>query len=234
MKLMTWNVGLVGNLFRKVMCVFEKKEISIKNICNRIIKENPDIVALQEIYGNDFELIQDELKELYPYRIHKSSLGLCFLSKPKLTYEYKIIFPRDKLSSCLRTHNGVIVAREENTRNFFCNAHLSCGLGYEYEYHYINTVRKVHKNDNLIMCGDFNAFRNYNYSKICKLLEIKKNNENKYYSYDHPLLKCNFDYIINFDKGEEKGYELGSKCIDDKSSDHYPLISEILNNNKRK
>ena len=107
MKLMTWNVGLVGNLFRKVMCVFERKEISIKSICSRIIKENPDIVALQEIYGNDFELIEDELKELYPYRIHKSSLGLCFLSKPKLTYEYKIIFPRDKLSSCLRTNFSI-------------------------------------------------------------------------------------------------------------------------------
>ena len=57
MKLMTWNVGLASDLFRKVMCVFERKEISIKKICNRIIKENPDIVALQEIYGNDFELI---------------------------------------------------------------------------------------------------------------------------------------------------------------------------------
>ena len=98
MKLMTWNVGLASDLFRKVMCVFEIKEISIKNICNRIVKENPDIVALQEIYRDDFELIQDELKELYPYKIHKSSLGLCFLSKPKLIYEYKIIFPRDSIS----------------------------------------------------------------------------------------------------------------------------------------
>jgi len=227
MKLMTWNVGLVSDLFRKVMCIFERKDVSIKGICSRIIKENPDIVALQEIYDNDFELIYDELKELYPYTIHKSSLGLCFLSKPKLNYEYKIIFPRDKLSSCLRTNNGVIVAREENTRNFFCNTHLSCGIGYEYEYHYINTVRIVHKNDNLVMCGDFNAFRNYNYNKICKLLEIKNNHKNTYCSYDHPLLKCNFDYIVKFKEEEVKGDELYSDCIIDKTSDHYPLISNI-------
>ena len=40
MKLLTWNVGLAGDFFRKVMCVFEPKLVSINNICKRIIQTN--------------------------------------------------------------------------------------------------------------------------------------------------------------------------------------------------
>ena len=227
MRLMSWNVGLASDIFRKVMCVFEPKNVSIKKICLRINKENPDIIALQEIYKNDFNILSELLESSYPYNIHNAELGLCFFSKPKLIYEYKIIFPRDSISKCLRSSNGVLVAREEKTRNFFCNVHLSCGIGYQYEYDYINTVRKVHKNDNLVMCGDFNSFRFFNYSKICDKLEIVANTKNDFCSYNHPLLKCNFDYIVKFKEEEEKGEELFSECIMDKTSDHYPLISNI-------
>ena len=84
MRLMSWNVGLESDIFRKVMCVFEPKNVSIKKICLRINKENPDIIALQEIYKNDFNILSELLESSYPYYIHNPELGLCFFSKPKL------------------------------------------------------------------------------------------------------------------------------------------------------
>ena len=39
MKILSWNVGLTGKIFRKVMCIFETKLESISNICHRILKK---------------------------------------------------------------------------------------------------------------------------------------------------------------------------------------------------
>lgn len=227
MKLMTWNVGLAGKFFRKVMCIFEPTHISIQNICARIKKENADIVALQEVYHNDFQTISLKLENMYPYKIHEPDLGLCFFSKPEITHEYKVIFPRDMLSNCLRSKNGLLIVREKNTNNFFCNVHLSCGLGCEYEYEYLNLVRKVHVNNRLILLGDFNAYRNHNFKKIADKLYINVNKENTYKSYRHPLLNCNFDYIVDFKEKNKYGDEMKCDCISDYTSDHYPIITFI-------
>ena len=226
MKLLTWNVGLAGDFFRKVMCVFEPKLVSINNICKRIIQTNSDIVALQEVYHNDFNLISTQLNEYYPYKIHEPELGLCFFSKPKISHEYKIIFPRDMLSNCLRSKNGLLIVREKNTRNFFCNVHLSCGLGCHYEYEYLNLVRKFHFNDNLVCLGDFNAYRTKNFKKIASKMYINTCKENTFNSYRHPLLVCNFDYIIKYNKKSKIGTELECQCIKDYTSDHFPIITE--------
>ena len=227
MNILSWNVGLTGKIFRKVMCIFEPKLESISNICTRILKENVDIVALQEVYHNDFNYLYEKLNTKYPYSIHEPEIGLCFFSKPKITHEYKIIFPRDAISNCIRTKNGLLIVREKNTRNFYCNVHLSCGLGCKHEYEYLNLVRKFHINDKLILAGDFNAYRNHNFNKICRLLYINKNTNNTFLSYRHPLLKCNFDYIIKYNEKEKYGNELPAKCIQDYTSDHYPIISAI-------
>ena len=226
MKLLTWNVGLVGDIFRKFMCVFDKREISIQKICRRINIENPDLIALQEVYNQNFDLINDEIKDKYNYSIHEPELGLCFFSKNKINKEYKIIFPRDMISNCVRSKNGLLIIRQPNTHNFFCNVHLSCGLGCQYEHTYLDVVRKVHKNNNLVLMGDFNAFRTTNYNNIARKLDFIVNNNNDYCSYNHPIFKCNFDYIIQFKK-YQIGQELDSTCIYDNSSDHYPITCTI-------
>ena len=227
MKLLSWNVGLAGPIFRKFMCIFDSKMVSINNICHRIIHEDTDIIALQEVYNNDFNLIKSMLNSHYPNSIHEPKLGLCFFSKPPISHEYKIIFPRDALSNCLRSKNGLLIVRQKNTRNFFCNVHLSCGIGCEYEYEYVNLVRKFHLNDNLTLIGDFNAFRTKNYKKIANRLYINRNSDNTFSSYRHPFLKCNFDYIVNYKERQKNGTELNTTCINDYTSDHYPIIAEI-------
>lgn len=226
MKLLTWNVGLVGDVFRKFMCVFDKREISIQKICRRINIENPDLIALQEVYNDNFELINDNIKTKYNYSVHEQELGLCFFSKHKINKEYTIIFPRDIISNCVRSKNGLLIVRQQNTHNFFCNVHLSCGLGCKYEYNYLDIVKKVHKNNNLVFMGDFNAFRTTNFNKIASQLNFTVNNNNDYCSYNHPFLKCNYDYIIEFKKNKI-GTEPDTTCINDNSSDHFPIICNI-------
>ena len=227
MRVLSWNVGLATDLFRKVMCIKETRRDSITRICNRILIEDVDLVALQEVYDNDFIEIRENLKTNYPNAINDAKLGLCFFSKPKISKEYKIKFPRDILSKCLRSDNGVLVIREKNTRRFFCNVHMSCGLGCNYEMEYLNVVKNVHKNDDLFLMGDFNLIRNINYKNLCEKMSIVENTNNTKNSYIHPLFKCNLDYIIYFTAGMKTGIEMPVEYVDDYSSDHIPIICDI-------
>ena len=227
MRVLSWNVGLATDLFRKVMCIKETRRDSITRICNRILIEDVDLVALQEVYDRDFDTIKENLKTNYPNAINDAELGLCFFSKPKISKEYKIKFPRDILSKCLRSDNGVLVIREKNTRRFFCNVHMSCGLGCKYEMEYLNVVKNVHKNDDLFLLGDFNLIRHMNFTSLCEKMGIRQNEYNNENTYRHPLFNCNLDYILYFTSGMEYGIEMPVKYIKDNSSDHIPIITDI-------
>ena len=48
-----------------------------------------------------------------------------------------------------------------------------------------------------------------------------------HFTYRHPFLKCNFDYIVNYKERQKNGMELNTTCINDYTSDHYPIIAEI-------
>jgi hypothetical protein len=226
MRVLSWNVGLTSDLFRKVMCVKETRRDSITKICNRILIEDVDLVSLQEVHDRDFYSIKEKLKTIYPNAINDVELGICFFSKVKISKEYKIKFPKDILSRCLNYNNGLLVIREKNTRRFFCNVHMSCGLGCNYEMDYLNVIKKVHGNDDLFILGDFNSTR-HNFKILCKKMNINENKYNNENSYRHPLFKCNLDYIIYFTSDIKEGIEMPVEYIDDDSSDHIPIITDI-------
>tara|TARA_B100000513_G_scaffold191901_1_gene117686 strand:+ start:104 stop:790 length:687 start_codon:yes stop_codon:yes gene_type:complete len=227
MRVLSWNVGLAPDLFRKVMCIKETRRDSITRICNRILIEDVEIVALQEVYERDFEEIKKKLKINYPYSVNDIDLGLCFFSKVKISKEYKIKFPKDILSRCLCSNNGILVVREKKTRRFFCNVHMSCGLGCKYEMDYLNVIKKVHGHDDLFVLGDFNLIRHINFKTLCKKMNINENKYNNENSYRHPLFKCNLDYIIYFTPSMKEGIEMPVEYIEDDSSDHIPIITDI-------
>ena len=227
MRILSWNVGLATDIFRKVMCIKDSRRESIMKICDRILLEDVELIALQEVYKNDFYSIKEKLVDTYPNAICDGDLGLCFFSKSKIRKEYKIKFPRDVLSKCLRSDNGILVVRMNNTRQFFCNVHMSCGLGCKYEMEYLNVVKNVHKNDDLYIMGDFNLIRNINFKKICEKMSIVENKYNKRNTYIHPLFKCNLDYILYFTGEMKTGIEMPVEYVDDYTSDHIPIISNI-------
>ena len=92
MKLLSWNVGLAGQVFRKFMCIFDSKMVSINNICHRIIREDTDIVALQEVYNNDFNLIKSMINAHYPNSIHEPKWDYAFFQNQKYLMNIKLYF----------------------------------------------------------------------------------------------------------------------------------------------
>jgi len=238
MKIITWNIGLTKQWFRNLcMCLCSRKSKTCNIISEKIINENADVIFFQELYSDCFNIIKDLIGNQYKYCVYDNNIGLAIFSKTNIIFNFGRVFKRDFTSLLLETQNGLLTVYDELNKIYFINVHLSCGFCMENEFYKLKEttdfielhekIKHPERNYRIIIAGDFNAKRNNNYNKICKILNVKNNKANNFYSFDHICVKMNFDYIIYIDKKER--IELYCTC-DEKCkniSDHLLIKTEI-------
>tara|TARA_A100001011_G_C14120785_1_gene761138 strand:- start:239 stop:1015 length:777 start_codon:yes stop_codon:yes gene_type:complete len=177
MKIISWNVNSV--------------RARIKNILNYIKDSEPDILLLQEIKTQDQNFPYDDFKKL-GYHSHvfgqKSYNGVAILSKIEIQYVNKDFIKDDFKQS--RIISGEIQLKKKKIE--LINIYVPNGNPietekYEYKKNWlkkftINVKKKLSKNPNLIIAGDFNIipeevdvydFKRYENDALGKL-EIRK------------------------------------------------------------
>ena len=236
MKIITWNIGLTKQWFRNLcMCLCSRKNKTCNIISKKIIDENADVIFFQELYSDCFDKIKDFIGFQYKYNVYDKNTGLAIFSKTNIIFNFGRVFKRDCTSLILRTQNGLLTVYDELNKIYYINVHLSCGFCMENEFYklketidFIELHEKIKhstRNYKIIIGGDFNAIRNKNFKKICEILNIKYNSENKHTSFQHVFCELNFDYIIYIDKNKRE--ELNSFVVNDciGISDHIPVIT---------
>ncbi len=177
MKIISWNVNSV--------------RARIQNILNYIKDSEPDILLLQEIKTQDQNFPYDDFKKL-GYHSHvfgqKSYNGVAILSKIEIQYVNKDFIKDDFKQS--RIISGEIQLKKKKIE--LINIYVPNGNPietekYEYKKNWlkkftINVKKKLSKNPNLIIAGDFNIipeevdvydFKRYENDALGKL-EIRK------------------------------------------------------------
>ena len=177
MKIISWNVNSV--------------RARIKNILNYIKDSDPDILLLQEIKTQDQNFPYDDFKKL-GYHSHvfgqKSYNGVAILSKIVIQYVNKDFIKDDLKQS--RIISGEIQLKKKKIE--LINIYVPNGNPvetekYKYKKNWLNKFttnvkKKLSKNPNLIIAGDFNIipeeidvydFKRYENDALGKL-EIRK------------------------------------------------------------
>ena len=177
MKIISWNVNSV--------------RARIENILNYIKDSEPDILLLQEIKTQDQNFPYDDFKKL-GYHSHvfgqKSYNGVAILSKIEIQHVNKDFIKDDLKQS--RIISGEIKLKKKKIE--LINIYVPNGNPietekYEYKKNWlekftINVKKKLSKNPNLIIAGDFNIipeeidvydFKRYENDALGKL-EIRK------------------------------------------------------------
>ena len=177
MKIISWNVNSV--------------RARIENILNYIKDSGPDILLLQEIKTQDQNFPFDEFKKFgyYSYVFgQKSYNGVAILSKIQIQYINKDFIKDDLKQS--RIISGEIKLKKKKIE--LINIYVPNGNPietekYEYKKNWLNKFttnvkKKLSKNPNLIIAGDFNIipeeidvydFKKYENDALGKL-EIRK------------------------------------------------------------
>ena len=178
MKIISWNVNSV--------------RARIENILNYIKDSGPDILLLQEIKTQDQNFPFDEFKKFgyYSYVFgQKSYNGVAILSKIQIQYINKDFIKDDLKQS--RIISGEIKLKKKKIE--LINIYVPNGNPietekYEYKKNWLNKFttnvkKKLSKNPNLIIAGDFNIipeeidvydFKKYENDDLGKLEILKK------------------------------------------------------------
>ena len=228
-KIMTFNImhGLDYKLLKEGI-----RNVNFVNIKDIILKYNPDIISINEIYGasniNNEEFFDqvDYLKSLiqYPYcyfskaiSISKGDYGNAIFSKYVINDIKKYDILDAKSSSSLKEHR-VITSVNILGINVI-STHFGL-LEEEQENGYHKLLELIKDNKKIIFLGDLNMDVN---NKIIKNImnELNSVSDNSYtFPSIMPIKKI--DYI--FYKGLD---EVNSLVIKEIVSDHYPIIAEF-------
>lgn len=204
-------------------------------IINILIKNDADIICLQEVELANFKVDFNELFNRYDYFGHE-------ITKKRVSPIGNIILWKKNVfngNDCVNTScsNKITFEYIKTGYNFkFCNVHLKAGINSDESIKArISQLKSVNRLDGDIICGDFNDdFKNnngiidlidelnykiYNTYKTCCVID---GNDAHYWCFDNIMTKKNFDKEIKIEKCKSMS---NLRIPDtDNPSDHIPLI----------
>lgn len=238
LKLMTYNIQH-GLDYKKLLN--KERIIDLEKIINVIKEENPDIIALNEVYNdiNNIETVEqtkyiaDELGYNYYF------FGKCITIKNTIGYGNAIIskYPLSNYTvhkipdPIIKKENGHYESRAIIDCELLINDEIikvfvtHIGLEKEEKENGINKILEISKNKKAIIMGDFNMQEDN--ENIKKLLNTYKNtlsniNEgNSTYPSTNPKEKIDYIFIKNMEI-------ISSNVIKKVASDHFPIIANIV------
>lgn len=238
LKLMTYNIQH-GLDYQKLL----KKEriIDLDKIIDVIKQENPDIVALNEVYNdiNNIETVEQTkyIAEKLGYKYY--FFGKCITIKNTIDYGNAIIskYPLSNFiihkipDPIIKKEKGcyesrVIIQCDLLINNQIIKIYVThIGLETEEKENGINKIIEITQNEESILMGDFNMLENN--KNIQKLLNVYKNpllnNNNLASTYPSINPKEKIDYIFTKNVDVDKSY-----IVKKVASDHFPVIINII------
>lgn len=242
MKILSWNIladeFVSKEYYPTIPFKLLDREKRLKSIINKIIKEKPDVLLLQEVMIKEYTI----LKEIFTNNFFISDL---FIVKWKYNNEYDkqsesgnvILLIKNKFNDPEILHDDLCIVSciYKNKRICFINIHLD-DLSSNTRYNQLTRIiDKTNNFSHIIISGDFNQKYDIN-SDLYKLI---KNN----YFYPAFFYKENTNYNQSIDSIDNlfyKGFKLlgssisndcGNRTIDhitcqitEYGSDHFPII----------
>ena len=235
MKIMSFNI-------KNNIKLFNDSNIRLTGFVNLLIKEQPDIICLQEL---NFKIKNKLIKLLKKNNIHYNIYGESRLRNNKRIDEYNSILVKSDINvlktitySLSNTPNKpltrfigdnyprIITYIELDNYNIY-NTHL------EHKNHYnkilqLDCINKIINNNKpIIITGDFNLETNY-LKEFCKNNSLTNTTKNIDYTYFTTSIKKHIDHIlvsnnIKYKNIKKYDYKYKNKYI----SDHLPISIEI-------
>jgi endonuclease/exonuclease/phosphatase family metal-dependent hydrolase len=229
MKIFTLNTWMLPFNLSK----YNKKRFS--KILDFIKKEEPDIVALQEVWFSKYVEILDQLdyNMFSQSKKYLNRSGLVTMTKKKHKAEF-VIFPKYN-SPLLHKPAKRGFHKLKVGEIYFFNAHLYIMPGKESTFIAKKELEiiKKHMKGKCILCGDMNIDKK-EFNKINNSYFSYAENSRNTFSSKNPLLKKwwdpkmvsdkKIDYILVKNPSE---FSFKSKVIKEGLSDHYGILAEI-------
>jgi endonuclease/exonuclease/phosphatase family metal-dependent hydrolase len=187
LSIVSWNTYLLPKYVKK-----SNQENRAKDICNILIKNNYDIIALQEVFDKaSLKIIIDSLSPKYPYykignkkSLLKLSSGLITFSKCKITNSNFTKYKK-AISADFFAKKGALTCQLKinNTKTIkVVNTHLQSTdkkAAKKIRIKQLNRISNSLKADTIyptVFLGDFNiAKRNDNYTTMLSILNASDN-----------------------------------------------------------
>lgn len=238
LKLMTYNIQH-GLDYQKLLN--KERIINLEKIINVIKEENPDIIALNEVYNdiNNIETVEQTKYIAKNLGYNYYFFGECITIKNTIGYGNAVIskYPLSNYivhkipDPIIKKENGHYESRAIIDCDLLINNEIikvfvtHIGLEKEEKENGINKILEISNNDKAILMGDFNMQEDN--ENINKLLNIYNNtlsninNDNCTYPSINPKEKIDYIFIKNMEI-------ISSNVIKKVASDHFPIIANIV------
>lgn len=218
------------------------KKIRTEILCNTIVKNNIDIMCMQEVTTEPYEKIKKTLKYCYPDKI-TNAYGCAIISKYPIvqakTIGMQSNMGRSLLIAKININGKIVIVCTTHFESEFNKNNKNKLLQYEYVSAILNKIHNDYKN--VIFCADTNIIKddkfafNEEFRGMNDCWKEAGLNKTKKYTYDFRTNKYmrmqNYKFLARLDRILFKCDDIKCKDFDlitEEFSDHYGIIGKFI------